>query len=166
VRVAFVGSHRTGKTTLVEAVASQLPGYDVIDEPYHLLEEDGYEFSDPPTVDDFVAQLQRSIDALREPRRDNALFDRCPLDFIAYLQALGEDDEPDGARDAIASLDLIVFVPIEDGIVVGAHEDKRLRRDVDERLHRLVVNDSDLNVVEVSGPVDDRVRQVLSAMSR
>ena len=48
-RVAFSGTHRTGKTTLIKAVHSRVSRYDFVEEPYRLLEEEGYEFSDPPS---------------------------------------------------------------------------------------------------------------------
>src|SRR5687768_741349 len=112
-RVAFAGTHRVGKTTLLEAVAARLPGYVALEEPYRILEETGHEFSDPPTVEDFERQLHESIAMMAEaPAR--ALFDRSPLDFVAYAQVLDEDldvDEwIDAARDAIESLDLVVVV--------------------------------------------------------
>jgi len=45
-----------------------LPGYAFVPEPYHLIEEDGYEFADPPSPEDFEAQLERSMIALEEAR--------------------------------------------------------------------------------------------------
>ncbi|MGE0868338.1 MAG: hypothetical protein AB7P03_07245 [Kofleriaceae bacterium] len=37
-RVAFSGAHRTGKTTLIESVSGLVSGYEVLDEPYRLLD--------------------------------------------------------------------------------------------------------------------------------
>lgn len=166
-RISFAGTHRTGKTTLIEALAGRLRGYEAFEEPYLLLEEDGYEFSDPPTVEDFEHQLRRSIELLDDAPA-NALFDRCPLDFVAYAAALGEDLAVDDAiRDALETLDLLVFVPIESHIVVGAHEDQRLRTEVDERLRALVVDDAlglGLQTLEVTGSVEARVQQVIAAL--
>ena len=170
-RIAFSGTHRTGKTSLLEAVAAQLRRYGVVDEPYHLLEEDGYEHADPPTVDDFQAQLERSIEALDAAGAD-ALFDRCPIDCLAYLQAMGEDlddDQVDEVRDSVATLDLIVLVTIEapDRIALPAHEDARLRRRMDEAIRALLLDGDhgfEPPVLEVSGPLADRVRQVMRAL--
>ena len=169
-RIAFSGTHRTGKTSLLEAVAAQLRSSEVIDEPYDLLEEDGYEHADPPTMNDFQAQLVRSIEALDAAGAD-ALFDRCPIDALAYLQAMGEelDDElVDAVRESVATLDLIVLVTIEspDRIALPAHEDAGLRRRMDEAIRALLV-DGDHRfappVLEVSGPLADRVHQVMRA---
>ena len=46
-RIAVSGTHRAGKSTLVRDLADQLRGYRVVDERYRLLEEEGFEFSDP-----------------------------------------------------------------------------------------------------------------------
>jgi predicted ATPase len=171
-RVAFSGTHRAGKTTLLEAVAELMPGYAVIEEPYRALEDEGYEFSDPPSRDDFERQLKHCIRAIAEAPAD-ALIDRCPLDFVAYLQALDDDFEVedwlDALRDSVASLDLIVVVPIEspDRIAVASHEDRRLRRRVDELLCPLILDDPHgfgAVTIEVSGRLEDRVRQVQRAM--
>jgi predicted ATPase len=170
-RIAFSGAHRTGKSTLLEAVAERLPGHRTVDEPYWLLEEEGYQASDPPSAADYVAQLRRSIALLAEAGRD-VLFDRCPADIIAYLRATDSEDEADewldAARAAMASLDLVVLVPIEapDRIAVAASEDRRLRRDVDEVLQALLLDDglgAAVTVVDVRGDVDRRARQALAS---
>lgn len=171
-RVAISGTHRTGKTTLVGAICDLEPAYEVFQEPYHLLEEEGYEFADPPCAEDFERQLRRSIDILAAAPGD-ALFDRCPLDFVAYLQELADDfdveDWLDDIRDRIELLDLIVVVPIEepDRISVPAHEDRRLRRRVDERLRRLALDDLygfEVATLEVTGGLEERIHQVMRAM--
>jgi predicted ATPase len=171
VRIAFSGTHRTGKTTLVAAIAELLPTYRVIDEPYRLLEESGHDFADPPSVEDFEQQLRTSIELLATAPAD-ALLDRCPLDFIAYLQAIDDDvdvdDWLDDIRDAMARVDLVILVPIEtpERIAVPDHEDRRLRRRVDERLQRLVLDDPfgfELATLEVSGSLAERVGQVMRA---
>ena len=42
-RIAVSETHRAGKSTLVEDLAEWLRGHRVVDEPYHLLEEEGFE---------------------------------------------------------------------------------------------------------------------------
>lgn len=170
-RVAFSGAHRTGKTTLIGSVAAALPAYAVVDEPYHLLEEDGHELSDPPSPDDFALQLRRSLDLLSTSPAD-VLFDRCPLDFLAYLAATDPDFDPadalDDIRRIISRLDLILAVPIEtpDRIPVPA-EDRRLRRRVDALLLPLLLDDPhafEIPTIEVHGTLAARTDQVLRAM--
>jgi uridine kinase len=49
-KIAISGAHRTGKTTLVEELSRALPAYGVVDEPYYLLEEEGHEFAEMPSL--------------------------------------------------------------------------------------------------------------------
>jgi thymidylate kinase len=176
VRIAFSGTHGSGKSTLLERVAELLPDHATVDEPYHLLEEEGYETAEEPSIEDFEAQLERSLSALAEGGA-NVLFDRCPADPMAY--ALAHDDA--GAFDASAwrervgeameTLDLVVFVPIEspDRIAVPAHEDRAQRRAVHEQLEALLIGEGrafDVEVLVVEGDVRSRVRQVMARLER
>ena len=56
-RAGISGTHGTGKTTLAGALCARLPGHVVADEPYYLLEEEGYEFGYPPSLEDYRALL-------------------------------------------------------------------------------------------------------------
>lgn len=42
------------KTSLVEELCRCLPRYDVIDEPYYLLAEEGHEFEQMPSLEDLT----------------------------------------------------------------------------------------------------------------
>ena len=165
VRIAFSGAQRVGKTTLIERVAEALPGYALVPEPYHLLQEDGYDFADPPSAEDFEAQLERSIVELEEAG-ECALLDRCPADLLAYL-LVGDHDvnaQLERCREAIGLLDLVVLVPIEepDRIAVSSHEDREQRRAVDEELFELLLDEGLAEeVLPVHGDVTTRVAQVL-----
>lgn len=170
-RIAFAGSHRVGKSTLVEAVGAELPRYVTVDEPYALLEEEGYECAEEPSVSDFEAQLERSLEALAEGE-PNALFDRSPADILAYLlvhedaDAFDLDAWSERVREAMATLDVVVFVPIEepDRVALPAHEDRAYRLAVHEKLNELLVDDAlgvEVEVLTVEGGVSRRVEQVL-----
>jgi predicted ATPase len=170
-RIAVSGTHGTGKTTLVEALAPHLPGHEVIDEPYRQLEDEGEDFAERPTADDFARQLERAIDGLERSAADT-LFDRCPADLLAYLESIDDADAVDltgwvdRARPAMQRLDLIVFVGIEhpDRIDTAEIRFRRLRRQVDEALRDIVLDDRwsfGVPAVEVAGSTADRVAQVL-----
>src|SRR4051812_25174311 len=112
-RIAVSGTHFVGKSTLVEELSAALPEYSTVEEPYFLLEEEGHEFADPPSIEDFELQLERSITCLDE-RELNVIFDRCPADLLGYLLSHPDADafELDAwlprVRSAIETLDLIV----------------------------------------------------------
>jgi AAA domain len=172
VRIAVSGTHRAGKSTLVGDLAEQLRGHRVVEEPYHLLEEEGFEFSDPPALEDRVEQLRRSIEELEGDASPDVLFDRCPLDLLAYAQEDADRDALDleewmpRIREAMGTLDLLVFVPLEhpDRIPVGPGEDPALRISVDRQLAAMLEEDSlglELEVLTVRGSRKERVAQVL-----
>jgi predicted ATPase len=176
VRIAFTGSHRVGKTTLVARVAERLPGHATVDEPYYLLEDDGHELAEQPSLEDFEAQLKRSLAALDEAGRD-VLFDRCPVDILAYLlehddaDAFDPDDWRAQIRAAVDTLDLLVFVPIEDvdRIALARHDDADHRRAVHARLRDLLIDEAlgiDVEVLTVGGDVRARVDQVMAWIGR
>jgi predicted ATPase len=172
VRIAVAGAHHVGKSTLVQELSAVLAGHETVDEPYHQLEEEGHQFADPPSIEDFELQLERSIESL-DGDEANVIFDRCPLDLLAYLsthedaQAFDIEDALPRARAAMEHLDLVVFVPIEepDRVALPRDADGRWRARVDDQLRELLVGSSadiDVPVLEVAGTVRDRVRAVLA----
>ena len=180
-RIGVSGTHGTGKTTLAEELCARLPGHVAIDEPYVLLEEEGYEFAFPPGPEDYRAQLARSVHLLRSPGPD-VIFDRTPADFLAYLSAHGAGLSAHGAaldvdaaavRSAMATLDLLVLTPItaETARVLPGADLPELRQAVNDALLDLVYGDPldawpGLTVLELDGPLDRRCTAVLAALPR
>lgn len=171
-RIAVSGAHATGKSTLVEELSRVLPRYAVVDEPYHLLVEEGHEFAELPSIDDFELQMERAIELVDAAGPDTIL-DRSPADFLAYLQAHPHSGAFDPllwlprVRSAVARLEMIVFVPIEarDRIALPRSEDARFRRRVDAAMREILLDDPwdlGVDVLEVSGSSRERARQVLA----
>jgi hypothetical protein len=171
-RIAISGTHRSGKSTLVETLSALLPKYTAIDEPYNAMVEDGYDFCHPPSLEDFEAQLEHSMESLREGGAD-ALFDRCPVDFLGYISIHEDAGSFDfghwlpRVRAAIQTLDLIVLVPIEarDRIAFSpSDDDEGSREAVDEKLKEIWLEDPfelGVEVLEVGGGPEGRARAVL-----
>jgi hypothetical protein len=177
-RVGISGTHGTGKTTLAQALCMRLPGHVVADEPYHLLEEEGYEFGFPPSLEDYQALLARSVQSLTAPPLlPEVVFDRTPLDYLAYLAATGAD--PPGQAGAAAlqlafgSLDLLVITLItpETEHVLPPAEMPSLRSQMNDALLDLVYGDAlnaweDIPVLELNGPLGSRLDAVLAALDQ
>ena len=177
-RIGISGTHGTGKTTLAGELSAHLPGHITADEPYYLLEEEGYEFGFPPTHDDYRALLTRSLRSLTEPSPLPAvIFDRTPLDYLAYLAATGADAEREAdnaaLKPALASLDLLVITMIipETERLLPTPELPELREAMNDALLELVYADpldawADLPVLELDGPLDARLPAILTALRR
>jgi hypothetical protein len=169
-RIAISGSHLVGKTTLAEALARALPRYELVPEPYRLLEEEGHEFAEMPSIEDFELQLERSFQCIQESGT-NVVFDRCPLDILGYLvthrdaDAFQLEDWMPRLREAVAKLDLIVFVPVEDPDRVAVPRSQaRLRSDVDTALRDIIGDDAyglEIDVITAAGTPGDRLRHVV-----
>jgi|SRR6516225_3153737 len=176
-RVGISGAHGTGKTTLAEALCAHLPGHVTADEPYYLLEEEGYEFGFPPSLEDYRAMLARSVHILTSTLLPGVIFDRTPLDYLAYMTATGADSSAEAStaalQPAFGSLDLLVITPItaETEQVLPAAEMSGLRSQMNEALLELAYDDplnawGDIPVLELSGPLDRRLDAVLAALDQ
>jgi predicted ATPase len=174
-RIAISGTHFSGKSTLVEALSEALPQYTTVEEPYHRLQEEGYEFAELPSLEDFELQLERSIENLDESD-PNVIFDRCPADLLGYLlshtdaEAFELEKWLPRVRTAVRKLDLVVFIPIEepDRIVLPLSQDAAYRRRVDEKLKEILLDNSfdlEVDVLEITGSPQTRVERVLSHIS-
>ncbi len=174
-RIAVSGTHRVGKTTLAEQLADVLPGHGIVDEPYHDMVAEGHVFSQPPTLEDFEDQLEHSLLALGDGSPD-LVFDRCPIDLLAYLLVGSADSRSvverwvQRIRATMQSLDVIIFVPIEspDRIDLAEEHDTFARSAVDRELRELLLNDPlglGVEVLEVRGAPRNRVSQVLRRLT-
>lgn len=83
-RIAISGTHCMGKTTLINDFLEIYPEYIYEEEPYYQLQEKhDIEFSGEPTLEDFIEQLEYSLERLDfRAAQPNVIFERCPMDFV------------------------------------------------------------------------------------
>lgn len=168
-KIAIVGAHQVGKTTLAEELMNHLPDYTMVREPYYALEDSGYEFSDQPSVEDFVIQVEYSLRRISNDE-DNVIFDRFSIDLLAYLHAL--DPERDiqqlfeKIQESIRDIDLLVFVPVETPDLIPQHlvQFPKLRNEVDSLLHEWIPN-LGIETMEVKGTISKRSDLVLARLA-
>lgn len=185
-RIAISGTHCCGKTTLIDEFLDSHPEFAHEPEPYQALQEErGETFAAEPCAEDFRRQLGYNVERLR--RRgpgDLVIYERSPADFIAYMFALAKlGRDPDATRvlenslelaaEAIALLDMIVFLPASDlQRDIAETEDPKLRRAVDRRLESILIDDdlgwfaSDDKVLRASGTTAQRLRRIEQAVRR
>src|SRR6476659_2737002 len=116
--IVVSGTHASGKSTLIGDFSAAHPAYEVLPDPYELIDEAG----DEPDAALFLAQLGISGRRLLEFERGaRVIAERGPLDFLAYLTALDElgrasrpGGHPSRALDlavaAMAHVDLLVIL--------------------------------------------------------
>ena len=168
-KVARTGAHRVGKTTLAGKLQEHLPGYTFKTEPYYELEESGYIFSQRPDVDDFIKQFDLSIKQITKSG-SNTIFDRCPIDILAYIHAIDETKDIrsffDKAQTIITGIDLLVFVPVEEPDLIPCQRSDfpELRNKVNEILNDWVW-DFGTEIIIVNGTLPTRIDQILGKIS-
>ena len=172
-RIAVSGTHCTGKSTLIDEFLRVHPDFVHEPEPYTVMvEELGEEFSAEPCVEDFQRQLEFNIDRLKQHKRgERVIYERCPIDFLAYLECIasGTISDFDEVIESIKRLEMIVYLPIEN--TIETDEFPKLRKAVDRRLNAIyneddlgIISASNLTIVEATGPIEKRLRTLEAAM--
>jgi len=173
VRIVVSGTHAVGKSTLVSDFAMSHPQFEVLPDPFDLVD-----VLEPASTASFREQLTVAAERLMvlAPGAD-VIVERGPLDFIAYLaatEALGRASvfaqTWTGLRAttaaAMARVDLLVVLPLTnaDGIWVPDEEDPELRVAMDEHLLDLCDDEELVGdvgcLLEVAGPPEDRVARL------
>jgi hypothetical protein len=171
-KIAISGAHCTGKTTLVEEMSQSLSDYTALEEPYYSLAAAGYEFCGFPSLEDYEQQLEYSIDQILASEPDS-IFDRCPLDFLAYINVHKDSSSFDldnwsiKVQETMGQIDLLIITPIEnpDLIMCPDSEYPELRQKVNEELQDLAYDyksSSTFKVLEVNGTIESRLNQIVS----
>jgi hypothetical protein len=186
-KIAISGTHCSGKSTLIDEFLLAHTDFAHEPEPYVVLQDDFDEvFAAESSADDFYRQLEFNIERLRShPPGERVIYERCPVDFLAYMLAL-EDLRRDAEatqiverslkmlKDAIKLLDLIVFLPLDDldCDVMPEAEDSELRIAVDKRLVCILCDDdfdffNSLHpaILEVRGSTAQRLLKLESALN-
>ena len=181
-RIAVSGTHFIGKSTLIADFIEKHLKYKFETEPYYKLKNEKIMgLSLEPCFDSFLEQLDYSIKRLNEyTNEQNIIFDRCPVDFLAYgLCELHKDTIvindselserfPD-VKEALNTLDLIIFLPItkEDSIEY-TEENPAYRKAADKYFKKLCRdNICDIfpqynypKIIEISGDRITRLRKL------
>lgn len=138
-RIAVSGSHSLGKSTIVNDWMAQHPGFLREEEPYRALGLYGpYEilFRDASTKLHNGIQLFYNISRIHRYGNfaDDVIFDRAPVDYLAYSQYTANQGTTDidaafvesmvpAVRESLDHLDILAFVPRSEDWPVAMEDD-------------------------------------------
>lgn len=195
-RIAVSGSHSLGKSTVVNDWIARCPSFKREEEPYRALGLYGpYEilFREASTKLHNGIQLYYNISRIHRYANftDDVIFDRAPIDYLAYSQYTANKGTTDindafvewmvpAVRESLDHLDLLAFIPqcdewpVEmeaDGIRPIDHE---YRDDVDaifkqiyrEGRYGVMPRESQPHLVELVGSGQQRFDQLTAAIER
>ena len=179
-RITVSGTHFMGKSTFIEDLIKKYPHYKYEIEPYYKLQDEKpMKLSLEPCLDSFLEQLDYSINQLNQHANErNIIFDRCPIDFIAYaMYALDQDfiDVNDSEvfekfpeiKEALNNLDLIVFLPItKEYLIEYTEENPTYRKAVDKNFKKIYWDEvfdifpkyGHPKIIEISGDPITRIK--------
>ncbi|MEX0678332.1 MAG: AAA family ATPase [Pirellulales bacterium] len=136
-RIAISGSHSLGKSTLIGDWVERHPRYTREEEPYRAL-RDWYtiEFRQASTRWHNGLQLHYNIGRVNRysSGSDCVIFDRCPVDYLAYSQYTADHGTTDindafvqgmvpAVQDSLRSLDILAFIPMSEEWPVPMEDD-------------------------------------------
>ena len=126
-RIAISGTHSQGKSTFVNDWTNRHHRYIREEEPFRALHDEAYDirFRQESTRLHNGIQMYYNISRLISYQQDNdcVIFDRCPVDYIAYSQYTANHGTTNidnkfvesltaRVRDSLQNLDLLIFLPI------------------------------------------------------
>ncbi|MCD6039994.1 MAG: hypothetical protein K0S27_1394 [Gammaproteobacteria bacterium] len=183
-RIAVSGTHFIGKTTLIEDFLKRHPNYRGEKEAYYKLQDEkSMELSMEPSLDSLLEQLDYSIKQLNETAKErNVIFDRCPIDFIAYSMIALEQDSLDindseiserfdEIKIALNTLDLILFLPLTKENPIEYTEENPAYRKAANKYFKKIYRDEvgDIfprygypKIIEISGDRAARIKKIES----
>ena len=153
-RIAFSGTGNSGKTTLVKSFLYTWKNYTTPEKTYReILEEDNLPHSSKTTTKTQEKILNFMIDQVQSAEKDsNIIFDRCPLDNIAYSMWCNEkkvkgfsnsyvSEQIELMKESMRSLDIIFLCRFDESQAIqddGFRDtDKNFIKEVDNIFHSL-----------------------------
>lgn len=166
--IALIGSHGTGKTTLLEAFKRVRPEYVVTDGSSRLVRRFNDEIGTKLSKRDEQLLINRISDVQwpNEVGAELLIQTRTPLDHYAYSKALGYDDYAEERLELFKGSNHravkffyipIEFEPADDGVRYLGRE---FQEEIDESLKKLI-SAFDIPAITLTGSVENRLQKLL-----
>jgi hypothetical protein len=187
-KIAFIGTHCNGKTSLIEEFLQKWPMYKRPEKTYReLLKEKKVTNNKEGTEESQKAILNALIDEIQEAVATgdkDIVFDRCVIDNIVYSLWLNENNKVSDqfimdskflALQSLKMLDIIFYLPLREEIKITEKEtretDPSYRKEIDNIFNALVQTyekntgaffplEDCPAVIRLEGPPDLRCQQI------
>lgn len=167
-RIAFSGTGNSGKTTTVKSFLYTWDNYITPKKTYRdLLEEDNLQHSKDTTTDTQSTILNFMV-KMQEENKDESyiVYDRCPLDNIAYTLWSHEKgvegftkqfcaDQIAIMRESMKHLDIIFLCRFDETQQIGEETDKDYIKEIDNIFHSLYTQYTDNAESDIFFPKSD-----------
>jgi len=192
-RIAVSGTHSQGKSTLVWDWVKRHPHYIREEEPFRALHAEGYEIEFRQNCNRLHNGIQMYYNASRVKTYGSmsecVIFDRSPVDYIAYSQYTADYATTDidnafvegmvpRVRQTLENIDLLVFTPISDEWPVEMEDDGirpidlPYRSEVDaifkqiyrEKRFNVMPAENPPHFIELWGPREERLERIEEAI--
>ena len=192
-RIAVSGAHSQGKSTLVWDWVKRHPDYIREEEPFRALHAEGYEIEFRQNCNRLHNGIQMYYNASRvktyASMSECVIFDRSPVDYIAYSQYTADYATTDidnafvegmvpRVRQTLENIDLLVFTPISDEWPIEIEDDGirpidlPYRSEVDaifkqiyrEKRFNVMPTENPPHFIELWGPREERLERIEEAI--
>lgn len=172
-KIGFVGTHSTGKTSLAKALIERLPEFTLSTGASRWVKEMGFPINEDGTDQAQTLIFMRHLHNMIQS--DNVISDRTVYDGMAYSKWTHEHGQLTDAGLEVAKnyfkfmsasmYDLLLYVPIEfdvedDGV---RSIDENFRNDIDRMIFESYNHDFDATI---TGTLEERVEQVLKLIKK
>jgi len=185
-RIAVSGTHYMGKSTLIDDFIKQHPEYSKEVEAYYAIQDNiDMESALEPTFESLIEQLDYNIEKIEQySAEDNIIFDRCPIDYIAYAMCIAEQDAVNiqdtevadkftEIKRALNNLDFIFFLPITKKHLIEYTEENPAYRTKADFFFKSIYRDDMLDIfpsynhpkiIEIYGFPSERIKKINSCL--
>jgi nicotinamide riboside kinase len=174
-KIGISGTNSVGKTTLLDALSklSQFKNYTIQDEVTRKVQKAGLDINEQGNSETQVAIMNSHI--VNAIVYDDMLTDRTALDGYVYTFWLYKQSNVDVnalmyankvMKKLIPLYDVIFYIAPEFDLVSdGVRSDSTKFRDEVAQLFEVVITVGNINVVRLTGSVEERVQQVLESIN-
>lgn len=177
-KIALVGAHNTGKTTLFNKMygSHHFAGYEFFREVVREVQNLGFVINEGA---DDATQLAMCALHLNHLKYQSFVTDRCLLDNLVYAWVLSSGENPTVSLDCVKTIDsyfrktkddidLYIYCPIEfemenDGVRTV---NKEFQQIIDRTFNYMLKSISEDKILRVSGPSDERFKQVVNRLAQ